>query len=283
MEAVSAASAIASLLEISLSIIKSVRRASEAYVDAPNAISTVSNHLNDIQEILELVRAQPELQTDAIETELVRLQLALEQLQTFHRKLDTRAQKTGLRQFLLTLRDHDRESQEIELILRRIKALQESLTIRILIVNAGLVGNQKDGYQIACDTLERVDKNVKDVLGEGLRIRRVLEDRSLILAGRSEGFINLTGADTTAIDEAPARENPSRSQAEMERFVTKNLKAGDNLTYYEGDLGFDDQSTQGQRSIMEDIELGKGSSVIRGNVSKDASEAFIAGLWGRRS
>ncbi|KAM0551294.1 hypothetical protein ACHAPJ_008397 [Fusarium lateritium] len=282
-EAVGTASAIVSLLEISLSIIKSIRGATEAYAGASHTISTISNQLDDLREILELAKAQPELQVNSIKKELTRLNIALEQLRSLQRKLIARAQKTAPKQFLLTLRDHDQDGKQIESALSRIKIIQESLTIRILIINVGLAGNKNDGYQLACDTLTRVDQNVRDVLGEGLRIRRVLENRSFDLTGQGASFVDLTDADTAAIDEAPASENPSRFQSEMERFVTKKLRAGDNLMYYEGDLGFEDQSTQGQRSIMEDVELGKGSSVIRGNVSKDASEAFIAGLWGRRS
>lgn len=236
-----------------------------------------------MQEVLEIVRKERELQINSVEAELARLKVTLEQLDTIYGKLDKRAQKNGFEQFMRTLWDHDRDSEEIREILGRIGSHQESLTIRILVVNAGLVGAVRDVNYMNRKTLTRVDRNVTEALGEGLRIRRVLEDRSLLPVGGSEGFINLTGADEATIEEATATRSTSESQAEMERFVTRRLKAGDNFTYHEGDLGFNNPITTKQKLVMEDTELGKGSSVTRGNISKDVSEAFIAGLWGRRS
>lgn len=62
------------------------------------------------------------------------LKLTIEQLQTICRKLNETLLKTELKQFLLKLRDYDRDSREIKEVLCRVKALQEPLTIRIPII-----------------------------------------------------------------------------------------------------------------------------------------------------
>ncbi|KAG4287271.1 hypothetical protein FPRO06_04923 [Fusarium proliferatum] len=270
VEAIAAASSITSLLDFSLSVIKTLRRASNVFIDATQIISNVSIQLGDLQEVLEIVQKERELQVDSVEAELARLKVTLGQLEAVYSKLDKRANKNGIKQFMHTLWDHDRDGEEIREILGRIGSHQESLTIRILVINAGLVGTLRDGYHLNGTTLTRVDQNVAKALGEGVRIRRVLEDRSLLSIDRA----TIGEATTNISSEAPA---------DMERYVTRRLKAGDGFIYHEGDLGLDFSNTTKQKSVMEDIELGKESSVTRGNVSKDASEAFIAGLWGRRS
>ncbi|EWZ79942.1 hypothetical protein FOCG_10320 [Fusarium oxysporum f. sp. radicis-lycopersici 26381] len=283
MEVISAASSIVSLLDLSLKVITTIREVNHAYHEAPQVVLNLGGNLEAIQEILELVREQPDLQVKIVGDEVARLKVTLEQLQEVHEKMQERAKKNKVKRYARAVLDHDRDSEGISDILRRIDLHQGFLTVRILVVNVGMAGNIRDGFQVACDTLTQVDQRVKAVLGEGLRIRRVLQDRSLLPAGESEEFIHLADDDRAAIENATARKNPTELQAEIERFVTKNLKAGDNLTYYEGDLGFDNPSTPGQRSVMEDICLGKDASVIRGNVSKEASAAFIAGLWGYKT
>ncbi|EXK36734.1 hypothetical protein FOXG_08880 [Fusarium oxysporum f. sp. lycopersici 4287] len=283
MEVISAASSIVSLLDFSLKVITTIREVNHAYHEAPQVVLNLGGNLEAIQEILELVREQPDLQVKIVGDEVARLKVTLEQLQEVHEKLQERAKKNKVKRYARAVLDHDRDSEGISDILRRIDLHQGFLTVRILVVNVGMAGNIRDGFQVACGTLTQVDQRVKAVLGEGLRIRRVLQDRSLLPAGESEEFIHLADDDRAAIENATARKNPTELQAEIERFVTKNLKAGDNLTYYEGDLGFDNPSTPGQRSVMEDISLGKDASVIRGNVSKEASAAFIAGLWGYKT
>ncbi|EXA32312.1 hypothetical protein NW761_012574 [Fusarium oxysporum] len=283
MEVISAASSIVSLLDFSLKIITTIREVNHAYHEAPQVVLNLGGNLESIQEILELVREQPDLQVKIVGDEVARLKVTLEQLQEVHEKLQERAKENKVKRYARAVLDHDRDSEGISDILRRIDLHQGFLTVRILVVNVGMAGNIRDGFQVACGTLTQVDQRVKAVLGEGLRIRRVLEDRSLLPAGEGEEFIHLADDDRAAIENATARKNPTELEAEIERFVTKNLKAGDNLTYYEGDLGFDNPSTLGQRSVMEDICLGKDASVIRGNVSKEASAAFIAGLWGHKT
>ncbi|KAI3580747.1 hypothetical protein IWW34DRAFT_866379 [Fusarium oxysporum f. sp. albedinis] len=283
MEVIGAASSIVSLLDFSLKVITTIREVNHAYHEAPQVVLNLGGNLEAIQEILELVREQPDLQVKIVGDEVARLKVTLEQLQEVHEKLQERAKKNKVKRYARAVLDHDRDSEGISDILRRIDLHQGFLTVRILVVNVGMAGNIRDGFQVACGTLTQVDQRVKAVLGEGLRIRRVLQDRSLLPAGESEEFIHLADDDRAAIENATARKNPTELQAEIERFVTKNLKAGDNLTYYEGDLGFDNPSTPGQRSVMEDICLGKDASVIRGNVSKEASAAFIAGLWGYKT
>ncbi|KAL7762828.1 hypothetical protein ACKLNR_006186 [Fusarium oxysporum f. sp. zingiberi] len=283
MEVISAASSIVSLLDFSLKVITTIREVNHAYHEAPQVVLNLGGNLEAIQEILELVREQPDLQVKIVGDEVARLKVTLEQLQEVHEKLQERAKKNKVKRYARAVLDHDRDSEGISDILRRIDLHQGFLTVRILVVNVGMAGNIRDGFQVSCGTLTQVDQRVKAVLGEGLRIRRVLEDRSLLPAGESEEFIHLADDDRAAIENATARKNPTELEAEIERFVTKNLKAGDNLTYYEGDLGFDNPSTLGQRSVMEDICLGKDASVIRGNVSKEASAAFIAGLWGHKT
>lgn len=272
-----------SLLDFSLKVITTIREVNHAYHEAPQVVLNLGGNLEAIQEILELVREQPDLQVKIVGDEVARLKVTLEQLQEVHEKMQERAKKNKVKRYARAVLDHDRDSEGISDILRRIDLHQGFLTVRILVVNVGMAGNIRDGFQVACGTLTQVDQRVKAVLGEGLRIRRVLQDRSLLPAGESEEFIHLADDDRAAIENATARKNPTELQAEIERFVTKNLKAGDNLTYYEGDLGFDNPSTPGQRSVMEDISLGKDASVIRGNVSKEASAAFIAGLWGYKT
>ncbi|SCN87432.1 uncharacterized protein FFB20_10243 [Fusarium fujikuroi] len=281
-EAIAATSSITSLLDFSLSVIKTLRRASNAFIDAPQIISNVSIQLDDLQEVLEVVQKERELQADSVEAELARLKVTLGQLEAVYSKLDKRANKNGIKQFMHTLWDHDRDVEEIREILGRIGSHQESLTIRILVINAGLVGTLRDGYHLNGATLTRVDQNVAKALGEGVRIRRVLEDRSLLSIEGNEELANSSGADRATIREATANIS-SEASADMEKYVTRRLKAGDGFIYHEGDLGLDFSNTTKQKSVMEDIELGKESSVTRGNISKDASEAFIAGLWGRRS
>ncbi|SCV28459.1 uncharacterized protein FFB14_01735 [Fusarium fujikuroi] len=281
-EAIAATSSITSLLDFSLSVIKTLRRASNAFIDAPQIISNVSIQLDDLQEVLEVVQKERELQADSVEAELARLKVTLGQLEAVYSKLDKRANKNGIKQFMHTLWDHDRDVEEIREILGRIGSHQESLTIRILVINAGLVGTLRDGHHLNGATLTRVDQNVAKALGEGVRIRRVLEDRSLLSIEGNEELANSSGADRATIREATANIS-SEASADMEKYVTRRLKAGDGFIYHEGDLGLDFSNTTKQKSVMEDIELGKESSVTRGNISKDASEAFIAGLWGRRS
>ncbi|EMT73691.1 hypothetical protein FOC4_g10002183 [Fusarium odoratissimum] len=258
MEVISAASSIVSLLDFSLKVITTIREVNHAYHEAPQVVLNLGGNLEAIQEILELVREQPDLQVKIVGDEVARLKVTLEQLQEVHEKLQERAKKNKVKRYARAVLDHDRDSEGISDILRRIDLHQGFLTVRILVVNVGMAGNIRDGFQVACGTLTQVDQRVKAVLGEA-------DD------------------DRAAIENATARKNPTELEAEIERFVTKNLKAGDNLTYYEGDLGFDNPSTLGQRSVMEDICLGKDASVIRGNVSKEASAAFIAGLWGHKT
>ncbi|KAF5579819.1 hypothetical protein FPCIR_10883 [Fusarium pseudocircinatum] len=282
MEVIAAASSITSLLDFSLSVIKTLRKASSAFIDAPQIISNVSIQLDDLQEVLGIVRKERELQVDSVEAELARLKVILERLEAIYSKLDKRANKNGIKQFMHTLLDHDRDVEEIREILGRIGSHQESLTIRILVVNTGLVRTLRDGYHMTDTTLTRVDQNVAEALGEGVRIRRVLEDRSLLSIIGNEECTNSSGVYNTPIEETTTN-GSSETSVDRERYITRRLKAGDGFIYHEGDLGLDFPNTTKQKSVMEDVELGKGSSVTRGNISKDASEAFIAGLWGRRS
>ena len=115
--------------------------------------------------------------------ELDRLVTVLQALQEFHCKLEANSRKPEMRQFFHALKEGDREDEELKSILSQLRAAQDKLAIRIQIINVGLTGSQRDGFRVAVGILRRVDANVIKVLGEGLRIARVLEDRQLLPRG----------------------------------------------------------------------------------------------------
>ncbi|EWY87593.1 hypothetical protein FOYG_11776 [Fusarium oxysporum NRRL 32931] len=198
MEVISAASSIVSLIDFSLKVITTIREVNRAYHEAPQVVLNLRGNLKAIQEILELVREQPDLQVKIIGDKVARLKVTLEQLQEVHEKLQEKAKKNKIKRYARAVLDHDRDSEGISDILRRIDLHQGFLTVRILVVNVSMAGNIREGFQVACGTLTQVDQRVKAVLGEGLRIRRVLQDRSLLPAGESEEFIHL--ADDISIE-----------------------------------------------------------------------------------
>lgn len=139
----------------------------------------VANGLGTLDQIVKLVEAESSLRTGWVGEALRELIHEGEVLKAFLDALAERQKRHTATQFIYALKDGDKDDKKLQSIRENLNVARRSLSLGIEIAHVGLTKKQTDGYQVAYDVLSRVDANVANVLGVGLRITRALEERGL--------------------------------------------------------------------------------------------------------
>lgn len=142
-------------------------------------MAQVTSDLITLDRIVKLVEAESSLQTSGVGEALQELIREGEVLEAFLSALADRQKKHTATQFLYALRDGDKDDKKLQSICKNLNAARGNLSLVIEVAHVGFTKKQTDGYQVAYDVLSRVDADVTDVLGVGLRIARALEEQGL--------------------------------------------------------------------------------------------------------
>jgi hypothetical protein len=128
---------------------------------------------------LRLVQNEVELQTPAIEEQV---QVIVELGKELKGQLDAFAARLGksrATQFTHSLTSGDRDEKRLGDLFTRLDRAKADLTARILTTHVGLSGTIQAGFTTVLSTVQRIDQNVQQALGQRLLIAAELEGRSL--------------------------------------------------------------------------------------------------------
>jgi len=278
MDGLSVAASVVALLGTATAIIQAIQKAKASVRGASNTLDKVSEELVTTQQTVDLVKAEPSLQTQGVGEALDSLIKKQEKLLVFLDALVQIQNRRKVERFFRALKDGDRDDRQLRLIMGDMGAARDNLSLHIQLTHVGLTRHQNDGFQVAYDLLMEVDMNVRETLGSGLRMARVLEARPLPPRDDS-GLTQLTDDDIRLVQE----ELPATATADTTpRFHTRNLRAGDGFAMFEGDLGFDSPATGTSQlhSSIDDVRLGENARIHRGHVSNTTAKDFLAAFYG---
>lgn len=144
----------------------------------PKILRNVSKQLEALVQSLNLVKEKERLRTPSVKQQVsVIIEISQELNDVFERIRAGRTKHVVWR-FFHALTSAEKDDKQVGEILDRLDRARDELVLRISVTLVGLVGNLKNGFDVAYDVLIETNKKVTKILGKDL----VLADR---LKGRS--------------------------------------------------------------------------------------------------
>lgn len=167
------------LLEAAITVSKSLHRAYKNQKDLPNFFKDVEGKLENIKNVVGIVRDEEALRTPKVSTQLDAIQRSVRELKK-QLELINPARKSAFRQFFHQLFSGSEDEKNIVKILGDLEGIKVSLIISIQVVAVGLGKDQKGATYVNTTRVRRVDGVLRTKLGQdqGLKVMRLIEDLS---------------------------------------------------------------------------------------------------------
>ncbi|KAF1955559.1 hypothetical protein CC80DRAFT_493040 [Byssothecium circinans] len=198
LEVIGGTAAVSQLLGQAITIIQKIYDAREKVHGASNRLDGHEDQLENLLSTLRLVQDEAELQTPAIQEQI---QVIVELGKELQGQLDAFAARLGqskAKQYKHALTSGDRDEKRLEDLWTRLDRAKADLTARIVTAHVGLSGSMRAGFTAALAIVQRVDRNVQQVLAQRLSVAIQLEGRST--NGENIDRIPLTDQDVRALN-----------------------------------------------------------------------------------
>lgn len=172
------ASAVVSLLETAISLVKTIQAARRQVKELPKTLSDTSTQLEGLVQSLNLVKSEPALQTASVMVQVEAIIDVAEELRDLLEKLLKRQEKSSGRQMMHVITSGDEDEKLITSIVSRVDSARAELTLRIVVAQVGLIGNLNDGFRVASITLAEVNEKVNGCLGSNLVLADMTRGRA---------------------------------------------------------------------------------------------------------
>jgi hypothetical protein len=171
------ASAAFALLESAILIIGHLR---EAYKRQKDLVAVLEKHdleLQNLKSLIDTVRAEKELRTPAIGSELKKLGIIEAKLVDHLEAIDP-AEKGKVHQFAHQLMHGSKDEKKLAEIIEELHGGKLELFFHIQIASVGVISIVGDAVIANAETINRIDRCLRELFGdhEGLRIAKLLKD-----------------------------------------------------------------------------------------------------------
>ncbi|KAH7357567.1 hypothetical protein BKA66DRAFT_538414 [Pyrenochaeta sp. MPI-SDFR-AT-0127] len=200
LEMLSAISAVSTLLDAALSIIRRMRKAHEQQKHLANVLSNYYDELAKMNAILRIVEHEQALQTAAVASELVKIDKLVTRLFAHLKNLDP-GTKGFVCQFAHQMRQGSKDEKELADIMAALGSAKSSLSLCIQVANAGLKRTVENTVVANAEVVKRIDYILQQVLGEGrgLKLAELLKNRPV----RGDGLVPLSDGDIAQLSNNP--------------------------------------------------------------------------------
>lgn len=172
------ASAVVSLLETAISLVRAIQSARRQVKELPKTLSDTATQLEGLVQSLSLVKSEPTLQTASVMLQVEAIVDVSEELRDLLETLRKRQEKSSGRQMMHAITSGDKDEKQITSIVGRVDSARAELTLRIVVAQVGLIGTLNDGFRVASLTLAEVNDKVSNCLGTNLVLADMTRGRA---------------------------------------------------------------------------------------------------------
>lgn len=176
-EVIGTTSAVVGLLGTAIAVVQRVQQARNTIRERSQTLENIAKQLSTLDSTLSLVKQEETLQTKSVEEQLNVIVEVGKELEIFFERLKEEQRKKRIRQFFRALESGDRDMAKQEEIYARLHRANNDLALRISVAQVGLIGNLRDGFRVAFDVLQDVNKHVRRVTGHNLELAVRIKDK----------------------------------------------------------------------------------------------------------
>ncbi|KAH7327748.1 hypothetical protein B0I35DRAFT_403215 [Stachybotrys elegans] len=256
MSGLEIAGGVIAFIETAITILSRLRRTYERQKDLPGLLAKHINALIQIHSVIKVIRNEDTLQTSAVVAELGKMEMVAKELVTLVKQLSRRRSASG--QFFHQLVRGSDDEKKLEKVMQDLSREQDQLALYIQVAHVGLTRTMSDKIAVEAEIVDRIDKLVQQVFGDGkgLQMMKFL---------RSRGY-----EDVAAL---PAMENES-NPFDGSSLVQNNLTE-DQAIQINGPIGGADW-TEASRVRIESNKSVHGSIMVNHAMSMEAFQALLA-------
>ncbi|KAI1381357.1 hypothetical protein F4677DRAFT_122977 [Hypoxylon crocopeplum] len=146
MDVVSSAAAVVQLITQAIELWQQIDMARESIKSAPKVFEDTKTQAYSLFEIVQIVRDRPELHIAEIYAQVERIYAIAIELHKILEVMALRQRKSPLRQGLHALVRAERDDAKLDNVLRRLDMAKGDLTLRIGVVNIGILGELRASF-----------------------------------------------------------------------------------------------------------------------------------------
>ncbi|PYI17757.1 hypothetical protein BO99DRAFT_414081 [Aspergillus violaceofuscus CBS 115571] len=221
MSGLEVAVSVLSLIEASISLIGQLHDAYKRQKEHSSFLAGYAEELRRAKSIIQVVADEPDLQTAEISAQLVRTEALVQKLVDLLRRLSCEDNsKSAARQFFHQLTQGSRDERALSALVDQIDRAKADMTVLIQVAGVGLVRTTDNTLAANTEVIQRVDRHIREVLGDG----RGLKIGSLVPGDEADARreIPLSREEVAAVM-GPPGPSSSSSSSNMERIIENNL------------------------------------------------------------
>ncbi|KAG8162431.1 hypothetical protein KVR01_008196 [Diaporthe batatas] len=276
------ASAVISLLETAISLVRTIQTARKQVKDLPKVLSDTSAQLEGLVQSLILVKSEPNLQTASVMLQVTAIIDVAEELRDVLKTLRERQEKSSGRQMMHAITAGNEDEKKIAGIVSRVDSARSELTLRIMVAQVGLIGSLSDGFRVASLTLAEVNAKVNSCLGRDLVLANMTRGR----APDADGTVELLQEEVTKLglidqpqpSDAPDSGRRGPSVPEQNSRIYGNITL-DQARIMTGDVGAGNWQSISRVNEVANNRFGKDTRIMTGSVGPEAASAFMENFW----
>ena len=141
--------AVTQLLGQAITLIQEIHQARDTVSGYPKLIDGYSTQLRDLRRTLVLVQQEKELQTSGVTEQATRVQDLAQELEAFLTQTTGWKSKSTARRYAHAIISGKKDEKDLARVLDRLDRARMELGSRVLLAQAGLVGDLRDGFYAA--------------------------------------------------------------------------------------------------------------------------------------
>lgn len=165
------------LVSTALSLVREIQLVRERVHGASKILDNHGQELDSLLAMVDLVEREPAFQTASIAAELQNIIKGAEELRIYLKTMQRRVSHNVTRLYIHTLVSGGKDERAIASVLAKLDRAMRGLGVCIQLANVGLTRTLGEGFVAVLPVIKRTNRNVEEVLGAGLRIATLLQDR----------------------------------------------------------------------------------------------------------
>ncbi|KEY71756.1 hypothetical protein S7711_02980 [Stachybotrys chartarum IBT 7711] len=184
----------AAVIEQSISLFETIRKAVDSYKDLPDVIERYTKELNRVRELVGLISTEEALQTLAVGAAAENVQDAGEKLKARLKLMRTHSEARKMEKVMRAILSGPDHESKIDKIMKELVEAKIGLIANVVVVNVGLSQGINKTLQVNTATLTRVNDLIHEKLGGDAKSLKLAE-RVKGRAVDDKGLVDLTSDD----------------------------------------------------------------------------------------